>query len=275
MFSIIVPVFNRLKIIKKAIPSLIVEEMDNLDILDDGSEQDIANFLDSLADNDSRVKIHHLKHIGWPKIYYKCLELLETKETKYIFMCESDMRLAKGWAEWIDKAFMLSPETVCISPHYHYNNSRGRRRCEEFRVRCLTGKYGPPGAKGFGSAYKKFPSGEKPILIANNIMLKYVSSIVCTYIMKKEHFQKIDLEKIKQYPYQEDAWISWWCFKSNNWNSKSLACPGRSFALDGSGGGLHGNLPRAVNWVGENSFWLYLLNYCRKISIFLKRRINV
>ena len=67
--SVIVPVFNGEKSIKRCIHSILLSSFSNLEIIliDDGSTDNSGNLCDSLANEDDRVFVYHLKNSGVSK----------------------------------------------------------------------------------------------------------------------------------------------------------------------------------------------------------------
>lgn len=77
LFSIIVPVFNGEEHIRETIASLQEQTISNFEILvmDDGSTDNTADIVSSVAELDERIKLHRLKNGGAPSARNKGLKL--------------------------------------------------------------------------------------------------------------------------------------------------------------------------------------------------------
>ena len=64
--SIVVPVYNTEKYLKRCIDSITSQTLDNIEIIivDDGSKAECALFCDEIATTDSRIKVVHKKNAG-------------------------------------------------------------------------------------------------------------------------------------------------------------------------------------------------------------------
>ncbi len=89
MISIIVPVYNSEKYLRKCLDSLINQSYENIEILcvNDGSTDDSQIILDEYAQKDSRVKIFLQKNSG-PAVARN--KALEEANGQYIMFCDSD-----------------------------------------------------------------------------------------------------------------------------------------------------------------------------------------
>ena len=66
MVSVVIPVYNGEKFIKKSIDSIIENWNGTYEIIivDDGSTDETASICDSIAKNDTRIRIIHQKNAG-------------------------------------------------------------------------------------------------------------------------------------------------------------------------------------------------------------------
>lgn len=64
--SVIIPVYNERKYLKKCVDSILCQTWKNMDIIivDDGSEQDVAKMCDALGARDDRIRVIHQKNGG-------------------------------------------------------------------------------------------------------------------------------------------------------------------------------------------------------------------
>jgi glycosyltransferase involved in cell wall biosynthesis len=228
-------------------------------VLDDGSDKENWRILKEFCEGQPKVKlIRNKKNLGYAANLIKALNLLREEKNDYVFLCESDMLLAKGWGSVVINTFRLSPETIGIAPMLH-TDQLAPNRSEYFIERCLKGIYikQKDGSlkqvkKPFGSCFTELPDRQKP-LTAGRFKIRYVSNSIGTLIFRKEFFKKLPFNDIREYPVEEDGWLSWACFEYNNYNPKSLAVldPGLAFTY---GEGLHGAMILTnQRWIG--SFW--------------------
>lgn len=65
-FSIIVPVYNTERYLKKCIDSILIQKFSDFELIlvDDGSEDSCGDMCDKYAEYDSRVRVIHKKNMG-------------------------------------------------------------------------------------------------------------------------------------------------------------------------------------------------------------------
>ena len=93
LVSIIVPVYNVEKYIKKCVDSLITQTYSNLEIIlvNDGSPDNSGKICDEYAQSDSRIKVIHKANGGLSDARNTGIDIAEGQ---YIFFLDSD--------DWID-----------------------------------------------------------------------------------------------------------------------------------------------------------------------------
>lgn len=66
ILTIIVPVFNTIKYLRKCVDSILSQDFDDFEIIliDDGSTDGSASLCDILCDSDSRIRVVHQRHLG-------------------------------------------------------------------------------------------------------------------------------------------------------------------------------------------------------------------
>ena len=87
--------------------------------------------------------------------------------------------------------------------------------------------------------------------------IKFVSNSVGSLIFKKHALNKIylNVNKLKDHVNDEDAWLSYMCFKANKFNPKSLMVLDPGIALTFGEPGLHGHMfLNNLRWNG-NFLW--------------------
>ena len=69
LFSVVIPVFNSEKYLRQCLESVLNQTYQDFEviIIDDGSTDASSTILDEFANNDSRVKVHHLENSGVTK----------------------------------------------------------------------------------------------------------------------------------------------------------------------------------------------------------------
>lgn len=96
--SVIVPVYNNEKYIKKCINSIRTQTWKDLEILviDDGSSDDSGNILEKLAETDTRIRLIHQKNAGVAAARNKGLDL---SSGTYLVFVDGDDFLAPDYIE--------------------------------------------------------------------------------------------------------------------------------------------------------------------------------
>ena len=89
LVSIVIPIYNSEKYLKKCIDSILKQKYSNLEIIliNDGSTDNSDKICDSLAIEDKRIKVIHKLNEGSSIARNKGLELAKEE---YIFFMDSD-----------------------------------------------------------------------------------------------------------------------------------------------------------------------------------------
>lgn len=263
IYTVAVLAYNRGKTAVKSINSIARDPyVASICAFDDGSTEENKLLLRSCAEKYENVTlVENAKNSGYCNNLIKALRYLSQAKTKYVFLCESDMLLAEGWGWMAYNSFRRSPESVAFSPMLHRDQLTPNRSAR-FRKRCLEGVYKTLAngskeqiKKPFQSCYAVYPDAQ-PIVALGRQNLRYVSNSVGTLIFRKLFINKIigDVEQLREYSGQEDAWLSWACFAYNNYNPKSLMVLDPGIALTFGGEGLHGPMIcNNLRWTG--SWW--------------------
>lgn len=117
--SIIVPVYNSLKYIKKCVMSITNQTYENIEIIlvDDGSTDGSQNECDNLKKQDERIKVIHQKNSG-PSVARN--NGLSNAKGKYIFFCDSDDYIDENVIEILVK----NKKKNQLNGVYHYLESK-------------------------------------------------------------------------------------------------------------------------------------------------------
>ncbi|MGN1419191.1 MAG: glycosyltransferase family 2 protein [Acutalibacteraceae bacterium] len=111
--SVIVPIYNSEKSLKKCIHSITVQTLKNIEIIlvDDGSTDKSGQICDSLKDKDSRITVIHQKNQGSIAARRHGIE----KATgKYICFCDSDDTLANEALRIMMDEIYNSESDICV-----------------------------------------------------------------------------------------------------------------------------------------------------------------
>ena len=91
LISIIVPVYNVEKYLKKCVDSILNQTYKNIEVvlIDDGSKDSCGNMCDEFAKGDKRVKVVHKKNGGLISAWRKGIEV-SSQDSEYIVFVDSD-----------------------------------------------------------------------------------------------------------------------------------------------------------------------------------------
>lgn len=272
--------YNRSKTVVQSIKSILNDKNHiQLIIFDDGSDPEQFIFIEQYCAKYPQIKIFkNEKNMGYQNNLIKALNYLSNCDSQIVFLCESDMLLTKNWSDYVFEAFNASRDSVALSAMLH-EGQFGEHRSAIFRERCITGcdpRF--PHTRGrepFGKeCYVKMPDAEKSIKISGT-NIRFIANSVGSIIFKKEYLKKIILylDELKKFPVQEDAWLSYMCFKVNQYHPRSFMVldPGIAFTFGEKG--LHGDMILCnVRWLGSIFWKSSFMAQCSKV--FLKKYIQ-
>lgn len=125
LISIIVPIYNAEKYLKRCIESIISQTYLNLEIIlvDDGSKDNSSKICDDYANKDNRIKVIHKENEGVSKARNDGLKLATGK---YILFVDSDDWLEKEMCEkMINKIISNDSDlVVCEYNNFYENENR-------------------------------------------------------------------------------------------------------------------------------------------------------
>lgn len=120
MISIIVPVYNTPKdYIQKCISSLLTQTYSSYEILlvDDGSNEDVADYCDELSHKDLRIRVYHQKNRGVSSARNLGLEVAEGE---YIAFVDADDWVEPDYIEKLLSAIEMNAEMAICNICYDY-----------------------------------------------------------------------------------------------------------------------------------------------------------
>ena len=260
--AVVMPAYNRAESTIKSIKSVVTDPLvSKMYIMDDGSDEENFSKLHKFCTKNKKINIiRNKKNMGFDYNFNESLKLLNKQKEEYLFVCESDMLLAKGWGEIVVKSFDLSPETMCITPMLHVDQL-STAHAKKFKQKCIN---------LLGGAYASPPNDIVPIKINKQFLLRYVPSSICTMIFRNDFLEKIHFDQMNQHKKLQDLWLSWACFKYNNYSPKSLASVDPGLALSMNVQGTNpSSILRNQSWSG--SFW-WRYRWSSKLMRFLYSR---
>lgn len=113
--SIIIPVYNRAKLVGEAIESILAQTSPHweLIVVDDGSTDNTWSVLENYSKLDSRIKV--LKRHGEPKGANRCRNQgAEKAKGAYLFFLDSDDLLGSGFVDTRENLIAANPEPEMI-----------------------------------------------------------------------------------------------------------------------------------------------------------------
>lgn len=120
MISIIVPIYNTPKdYIQKCISSLLKQTYSSYEILlvDDGSNEDVADYCDELSHKDLRIRVYHQKNRGVSSARNLGLEVAEGE---YIAFVDADDWVEPDYIEKLLSAIEMNAEMAICNICYDY-----------------------------------------------------------------------------------------------------------------------------------------------------------
>lgn len=132
MISVIVPVYNVEKYIKKGIESLLAQSYQNIEIIlvDDGSPDNSPAILDQYTKKDSRIKVLHQKNQGVSTARNNGIKI---SNGEYILFVDGDDYVGKDYVEFFYK--LISQKSADIAVNYDHfsalNSSHNHHEKEE------------------------------------------------------------------------------------------------------------------------------------------------
>jgi len=260
--TVAVLVYNRSNSFIRCIRSLATDDaVQEITVFDDCSASTHFSVIEAACGQYQHVVLRrNLINLGYRQNLLQALYYLSNASTRYTFLCESDMLLARKWGFYMNKVFELSSESVALSPNLtHYQLSRPfseklRKDCfESFTQSFLNSNASLSVGDGRKDICNRLPL-DCPYLKYKGFRLRYVSCSVGTLAFRTEFLRKIVvcLPELDCFPGLEDAWLSWACQYFNDHLQTSLLSLDPGLALALSEPGLHGSaFTTNLRWHGS------------------------
>ena len=113
LFSIVIPVFNSEKYLRKCLDSVLMQTYSKFEviIIDDGSTDSSPIILDKIAKEDSRIKVHHIKNQGVTKARKIGVSLTKGD---YIIFIDSDDTINSELLSNIERTLQKFPDVDMV-----------------------------------------------------------------------------------------------------------------------------------------------------------------
>lgn len=120
LISVIIPVYNKEKYLKKCVDSLIEQSYSNIEIIlvNDGSVDRSPQICDDYAFKDSRIKVIHRENGG---VSAARNAGIENANGKYLMFVDSDDWVASNFCEEAYKAIIKNCSDICVFGFYNIN----------------------------------------------------------------------------------------------------------------------------------------------------------
>jgi len=141
LVSVIVPVYNVEKYIRKCLHSIIVQTYENIEIIliDDGSSDNSGKIIDAYASRDPRIKVVHQRNSGLSAARNKGIEV---STGDYLTFIDSDDHITKDYVEYLysllKKDDFRSPLALCSLMNVY--SSGKQTDCGDGSEKVLSGK---------------------------------------------------------------------------------------------------------------------------------------
>lgn len=137
--SVIIPIFNAEKYLKRCVNSIIEQSYQNLQIIliDDGSEDGSASICDDFADKDSRVIVIHTENNGVSSARNRGLDVAAGD---YIGFVDSDDYIDPDMYEVLYQFINHENADICCCGYYdEFDGQVETRCCCDSRIRVING----------------------------------------------------------------------------------------------------------------------------------------
>lgn len=212
LISVIVPVYNVEKYLKKCVNSILVQTYPNIEIIlvDDGSTDDSGAICDSIALVDKRIRVIHKENGGLSDARNSGISIASGK---YITFVDSDDRISPDMISILHEVIISTKSDFSQCQYYfEYENGKIEENYNEQPALCVLekdsliesfAKSGPIGLTvvAWGKLYKrelfttiKYPKGKfhEDIITMCDLILGPVSSVAVIKQPLYYYFQRSD-----------------------------------------------------------------------------------
>lgn len=125
--SVIVPVYNVEKYLKKCIDSLLIQTYEDIEIIliDDGSTDSSGEICDSYSKKDSRIKVIHKKNGGLSDARNKGLDLASGQWVTFV---DSDDYVTKNYVERLLSLLIANNADISIATYTYITEKKYKNR---------------------------------------------------------------------------------------------------------------------------------------------------
>ena len=132
--SVIIPVYNTSKYLRKCLDSLSKQTLKNIEfiLVDDGSTDDSGSICDEFTNRDTRFKVIHKKNGGSASARQSGLDI---SKGEYVIVCDSD-----DWTEpemyeiLYNEAKKRDADIVCCDYYVEYSDGRSIPLVKKFKI---------------------------------------------------------------------------------------------------------------------------------------------
>ena len=200
LISIIIPVYNSEKYIKRCLDSIVTQSYKNIEIIviDDGSTDDSKNICENYSKIDSRIKVINKKNEG---VSSARNDGIKNANGEYLMFVDAD--------DWLEKdAIMILYSALnefnvdIVRGNFYCNNDKGNFRIEKFN------KYKNIKVKGNDKLLK--------VEIINDLLLGKIKAYVWLLLIKKNILLKNKILFNTKISFMEDLIFYISLFSTNN-----------------------------------------------------------
>ncbi|MCR5637396.1 MAG: glycosyltransferase family 2 protein [Lachnospiraceae bacterium] len=133
LVSVVVPVFNVEKYVKKCIDSILNQTYTNFEviIIDDGSPDASGKIADALSKNDNRIKVIHIVNSG---VSFARNVGIENSRGDYITFVDADDYLANDYLEYMVGLVYSTKAELCISLNCYTKKNEKQVDTDNIRI---------------------------------------------------------------------------------------------------------------------------------------------
>lgn len=137
--SVIVPVYNVEKYLKRCMDSIINQSYENLDIImiDDGSTDSSGDLCDQIALMDCRIRVQHKKNGGLSSARNVGLDIMNGE---YVMFVDSDDYISEDCVQILYELILSTKSKIAIGNFMLAKDERVRFERENDKIWCMSGR---------------------------------------------------------------------------------------------------------------------------------------